>query len=717
MKRIVNLKTYYKLLMLIISTSVFFFLLYASLYLYTVHEEKEFYKTTYNQYNSEVKSLFELNSKTHAATIIDVTFWDELVKFTKTKDDIWYKKFIESQFESYDVDYIGIYNLDKQLINKTTSPEIKTTDFIPKKVIANLYNSKYTRFYIKTSDGVLEVFGATIHPSNDPKKNKSKPSGYFFMARLLDKDFLNKLGKISSSDISLVSDNYKYKTEDDFVKVSLDLKDSEYKCISKLVFKRAFNLNYRNTKEILFVVFMASVINILFYLYFTKKWVYNPLRLITSILETGSEFSIKSLKKNRGEFGYIGNLFEEKNNQKKQLEIAKKKAEESDKLKSSFLANLSHEIRTPMNAIVGFSDLLDDPNLSENDKQEYLKIIKNSGANLVSIIEDLIEMSTIDAKQILPKYEGVDVEKCIKELYNSIQVTIPKEKQIEFYIQESAKKIEGKILTDEIKLKQILINLITNAIKFTAKGYVNFGYTVNKKQNVLEFRVADSGLGIDGNNLKVIFDRFRRIEDEFYVESSGLGLGLSITKAYVEMLGGTISVESKSGEGSVFLFNIPLKYDLVEKKTNPVYQFNVSKNSGNQTILVAEDDSINFLLLKKILELKNYKVLRASNGQEAVDMCSSNPNVDLVFMDIKMPILDGYKAFKKVKKIRPNLPVIAQTAFSSAEDKEKINNAGFADYITKPLNKEKIFELLENIFAQKETATSNTEKNNEGFLF
>lgn len=717
MKRIVNLKTYYKLLLLIVSTSIFFFLLYISLYLYTVQEEKQFYKTTYNQYNSEVKSLFDLNSKTHTATIIDVTFWDELVKFTNTKDDNWYKKFIESQFESYDVDYIGIYNLDKQLINKTASPEIKTTNFISKKIISNLYNSKYTRFYIKTTDGVLEVFGATIHPSNDPKKNRSKPSGYFFMARLLDKDFLNKLGNISSSEINLVADNYSYKTEDDFVKVSLDLKDSDNKSVAKLVFKRAFNLNYRNTKEILFIVFMASVINILFYLYFTKRWVYNPLKLITSILETGSEFAIKSLKKNRGEFGYIGNLFEENNNQKKQLEISKKKAEESDKLKSSFLANLSHEIRTPMNAIVGFSDLLDNPDLSENEKQEYLKIIKNSGANLVSIIEDLIEMSKIDAKQIVPKYDGVDIEKCINELFHSIQVTIPKEKQLQFYIKESVKKIEGKILTDEIKLKQILINLITNAIKFTPKGYVNFGYTLNKKQNVLEFRVADSGLGIDGNNLKVIFDRFRRIEDEFYVESSGLGLGLSITKAYVEMLGGTISVESKSGEGSVFLFTIPLKYDLVEKKAKPIYQYNVSKNSGNQTILVAEDDSINFLLLKKILELKNYKVLRASNGQEAVDMCSSNPNIDLVFMDIKMPILDGFKALKKVKKNRPNLPVIAQTAYSSAEDKEKINNAGFVDYITKPLNKEKIFELLEKIFAQKETILSENEKNDEGFLF
>jgi signal transduction histidine kinase/ActR/RegA family two-component response regulator len=706
MKRIIKLNTYYKLLLLIISTSVFFFILYISLYFYTIQEEKHFYKTTYNQYNNEVKSLFELNSKTHTAAIIDVTFWDQLVLYTKTKDKNWYRNNVESEFVSYEVDYIGIYDLNKKLINKTTTSKIKDVNFLPEKLIESLYKSKLTRFYLKIPEGVIEVFGATIHPSNDPKKNKTKPSGYFFMARLLDKSFFDSLGRISSSKVTLVPNNYRTNVEDDFVIVSQDLKDWNNKVVSKLLFRRAFNLNYRNTKEILIVVVIASLINILFYLYYTRRWVYNPLKLIMNILETGNEYAIKGLKKAQGEFGYIGNLFEENNNQRKQLEISKRKAEESDKLKSSFLANLSHEIRTPMNAIIGFSDLLDNPNLKEEDKKVYLNIIKKSGKNLVSIIEDLIEMSKIDAKQIVPNYKAVDIQKCIEDLHNSIQVTIPKEKEIQFYIEECPDKIEGNILTDEVKLNQILVNLITNAIKFTTKGYVAFGYRINNDKKVLEFKVTDSGLGIDENNLKIIFERFRRLEEDFSAESSGLGLGLSITKAYVEMLGGTISVDSKVGIGSVFSFTIPLLYDQSVKKIKPFYSLNGNRELRKETILVAEDDNINFLLIKKILEQKNYTVLRASNGQEAVDLCKTNPVIDLVFMDMKMPILNGFQAFEKIKEVLPDLPVIAQTAYSSSEDKEKIVQAGFTGYITKPINKEKMFDLLDSIFQKKEVAST-----------
>lgn len=199
-------------------------------------------------------------------------------------------------------------------------------------------------------------------------------------------------------------------------------------------------------------------------------------------------------------------------------------------------------------------------------------------------------------------------------------------------------------------------------------------------------------------NLKVIFDRFRRIEDDFSIELSGLGLGLSITKAYVEMLGGTITVLSTLGSGSVFSFTIPLEYDNTERIANFKVPKNISANLGSQTILIAEDDNINFLLLKKILELKKHTVLRAVNGQEAVEMCRVNLDINLVFMDIKMPIMNGFEAFEIIKIVKPNLPVIAQTAYSSIEDKEKIIRAGFTDYITKPLDKEKIFELLAVIF-------------------
>ena len=698
MKRLINLNTYSKLLLLIISTSIFFFLIYISLYLYTVQEERHFYKITYNQYDKEVKSLFRLNSKTPTATIIDVTYWNELVHFTKTKDEKWYNQYILSEFESYEADYIGIFGLDKKIINKTVSSKIKNFDFIPKEMMSVLYKSKLKRFYIKIPEGIVEVFGATIHPSNDPKKNKTKPSGYFFMARLLDESFMSALGNISSSKVNLVSSDYVIANEDDFVIVGLDLKDWKNEVVARLLFKRPFNLNYTNTKEILFIVVLVSLINIFVYVYYTKRWVYNPLKLIKSILETGNISSINSLKRSDGEFGYIGNLFEENSNQRKQLEISKQKAEESDTLKSSFLANLSHEIRTPMNAIMGFSDLLHDAKLEEEERLEYLKIIKNSGGNLVSIIEDLIEMSKIDARQIMPNYKGLDIEKCITELYDSIKVTIPKDKEIQFYILENPEKLQGDILTDETKLKQIIVNLITNALKFTDRGFVAFGYSINKEKEVLEFKIEDSGMGISESYLKVIFDRFRRIEGDGSVELSGLGLGLSITKAYVEMLGGEIKVKSTIGQGSVFSFSIPLKFDRTVKAIKPKKVKSFYRNYDNEIILVAEDDTINFLLLRKIIESKNHTVLRAKNGQEAVDICTENPNITLVFMDIKMPILDGYQAFEKIKVIKPELPVVAQTAYSSFEDREKMMQFGFTDCITKPLDKEKVFELLDAVF-------------------
>lgn len=700
MKRLFNLNTYFKLLLLIASATVFFFILYTSLYLYTVQEEHRFYKATYDQYNNEVKSLFRLNSKTHTATIIDVSFWDELVNFTKKKEEKWYNKYIVSEFESYEVDYIGIYGLNQKIINKTTSSKIKSFDFIPKAMMTSLYKSKLKRFYVKIPEGIVEVFAATIHPSNDPKKTKTKPSGYFFMARLLDKSFFTSLGNISSSKVNLVAVDHPINAEDDFVTVGLDLKDWKNNVVSKLLFKRPFNLNYSKTKEILFIVVVASLINILIFIYYTKKWVYNPLKLIKNILETGNVTSIYSLKKSKGEFGYIGNLFEENSNQRKQLEISKQKAEESDTLKSSFLANLSHEIRTPMNAIMGFSDLLMDDKQTEKEKFEYLKIIKNSGNNLVLIIEDLIEMSRIDAKQITPNYKGLNIEKCIAELHKSIKITIPKEKDIEFYVVESSDKIQKNILTDETKLKQIIVNLITNAVKFTEKGFVSFGYSINKEKDVLEFTIQDSGSGISEDHMKIIFDRFRRIEDNATTEMTGLGLGLSITKAYVEMLGGEINVESTMGIGSVFTFTIPLKYDETVVESMPKIKISFSGNHENEIILIAEDDNINFLLLKKILESKNHTVLRAFNGQEAVDICAENQDISLVFMDIKMPILNGFEAFEQIKILKPELPIIAQTAYSSFEDKEQIMRFGFMDYITKPLDKEKIFELLNTIFTE-----------------
>ncbi|MBL0012684.1 MAG: response regulator [Flavobacterium sp.] len=697
MKKIVALNTYFKLLLLIIGTSILFLLLYLSLYAYTMQQEKEVYKTTYNQYNSEVSSLFELNSKTHIATIKDVTYWSELVKFISTKNQEWFDNFIVTEFETYEVDYIGIYGLDEQLVNKVSSNNLKTRDFIPKGVFKELYKSKLTSFYIRIPEGIVEVFGATIHPSDDPKKVKTLPAGYFFMARLINKPFIQNLDRISNSQTTLIDAKAVPSDDIESVIIYRKLKDWRNEDVAQLAFKRAFNLDFRSTKKILSIIIIAFIINIVVYLYFSKRWVYAPLKVITKVLETGTQEAIDQLKHEPGEFGYIGNLFEENNNQRKQLEISKRKAEESDNLKSSFLANLSHEIRTPMNAIIGFSDLLNDKKLSETDKIEYIKIIRNSGSNLVSIIEDLIEMSKIDAQQITPKMVGFDINSCCQELYEAIRVTIPKEKKIVFNYLKNSTPVPKHVISDKTKLRQIITNLITNAIKYTEKGTVEFGFQIDEKTGSILFHVKDSGVGIDEKNLKVIFDRFRRVEDDFSVELSGLGLGLAISKAYVEMLGGTISVQSKVGEGSVFQFSIPLQYDTTKVEEVLVESAIDFEANHDKVILVAEDDNINFLLLKKILQLRNYTIIRAVNGQEAVTICATNAAINLVFMDIKMPIMDGYAAFEKIKMFLPNLPVIAQTAHSSIEDKERVLSAGFTDYITKPLDKEKIFQVIDGV--------------------
>ncbi len=698
MKKFRELNTYYKLLILIIGISVFIFFLYVALYMYTTKQENKLHETSQQHYYKEVSSILQLNSKSYIATIVDVTFWSEFQTFTKTKDKSWYDLYIATEFDTYEVDYLAVYDIKNQFIAKTANDKIKTIDFIPKAALKQLYKSKLTRFYLKIPEGVIEVFGATIHPSDDPKKNKYKPSGYFLMARLLDKNYFKTLNNFSGSEVRLYNLNSSAIFENDVLKADIKLKDYKNEDVAILSFQRPFNLHFKNTKEILYILILVSIINVLIYLYFSRKWMYKPLKIITNVLETGNETSIAVLKKEPGEFGYIGNLFEENNDQRKQLEVSKEKAEESDKLKSSFLANLSHEIRTPMNAIVGFSDLLNNEDLTDDDRSEYLKIIKNCGTNLVSIIEDLIEMSKIDAKQINPNVKEINLESCIKELYETIKVTIPVDKELELFFIENKNSIQKKILTDEIKLKQIIVNLISNAIKYTEKGKIVFDYQINPEEKIIVFTVKDTGIGIDEENLKVIFDRFRRIENEFSIALSGLGLGLAISKAYAEMLGGTITVSSQINVGSIFTFTIPLKYDESIQEQKQIKELTDVGKQNNETILIAEDDNINYLLIKKILELKNYKVLRAANGQQAVDICKDNLDIDLVFMDIKMPVMNGFEAFKIIRSFNPNIPVIAQTAYTSNDDYERILKLGFSGYISKPLDKIKIYELIDSVF-------------------
>jgi signal transduction histidine kinase len=693
----ISQKTYSKILLLIFFSSLFFTALYFSLYYYIGKEEKTAIANASEHYSNEVKKLIDLDSKLYALSIKNQTSWDDFVDFTKSKDSIWFEQTIGPDISVLGNDYLVVYDKDKNFIINKSSSKIKSNNIIPKAAIDALSNKSLTKFYMGIPEGIIEVHGARIHPSLDLEKNKSEPSGYFFTVRLLDKDYMKNLSNLTNSKVYL---NNSTKSSDT-INVSIDLKNWQQKSISKLGFNRNHELRFNIQKNILTFIVFAFVLNLFLTLFFAKKWIYDPLSQITEVLETGDRKAIRKLKINRGEFGYIGELFEDSLDQSKKLKKAKQKAEEGDRLKSSFLANLSHEIRTPMNAILGFAKLLKSNNITKCEKEEYLEIINNSGENLVTIIDDLIEMSKIDANQIQPNYSNLNLELCINELYNTINITIPKSKNINFCITKSSDPFKEEIRTDVTKLKQILVNLINNAIKFTEVGQVTFGYEIDWAKSRILFKVSDTGLGIDAESAKYIFDRFKRLDSKLSATAGGLGLGLAITKAYVEMLGGHISIASVPEKGSDFSFYIPLKLSKPEKTITVVASPKIIRKTEEKiTILVAEDNNINFMLFQKLIQLDNFEIIRAINGQEAVTICEKNPDINLVLMDIKMPIMDGFEAQKLIAISRPDLPIIAQTAFSSIEDQKNILASGFVGYVTKPIDKEKLFEVINQVLSR-----------------
>jgi signal transduction histidine kinase/CheY-like chemotaxis protein len=515
------------------------------------------------------------------------------------------------------------------------------------------------------------------------------------MARLLDREYFANIEEICSSNIKFYTGNEQaLKT----VFTTISLQDINKKEVSKLYFKRSYNIDFYITKSILCTMALAILFAWAVFLYYSNKWARLPLNLIKKILKKNDTSAIEDLKSIKGEFRYMGKLFEENFKQKTELISSKQKAEESDKLKSAFLMNLSHEIRTPMNAIVGFSDLLLDEKITDEEKQEFVRIVQYNSRSLLSIVDDLIEMSKIDSDLIKPNYSNVNLNNLLKAAFESANFS-NKNENVVVKLQEPDEKIKKNIVTDPVKLNQIIINLLNNALKFTDEGFVILDYEVDTNQNLIVFHVKDSGIGMPEEFKDKVFKRFNKINAKNISANEGLGLGLAISKSYVEMLGGSISVETKEGLGSTFTFTIPLKYaekeTIAEEKAHQIVNYNVG---NNEVLLVAEDDNINFKLIEKLLKIFNFNVIRAKDGLEAVEICKTNSEIDLVFMDIKMPNLDGYGAFVKIREFNTEIPIIAQTSYSFPEEVEKIKQLGFNDFISKPLDKERLYELVKKYF-------------------
>lgn len=379
------------------------------------------------------------------------------------------------------------------------------------------------------------------------------------------------------------------------------------------------------------------------------------------------------------------------------LQEAKKRAEESDRLKSLFLSNMSHEIRTPMNAIVGFAEMLQDTDLNREQKNKFLDVIIKSGDNLLRLINDIIDISKIEAGQLKFDYSDCLVNEMISDLetYFKQEMVRQKKQHLNLFVQPGHPENDFTLYTDCFRLKQIMNNLIGNAIKFTDDGFIEFGYKI--KQGVIEFFVRDSGIGIAPEKQKLIFERFGQVQEAISRNLSGTGLGLTISKNLVELLGGQIWVDSLPGEGSTFYFTLPLRISSkqITRKDNALNHENKpGLDLTGKTILVVEDVDTNYFYMSSLLQKLNCNILRANNGVKAIDIVKTNPAIDLVLMDIELPVLDGYKATAEIKKIRPELPVIAQTAFAMMGERERSKEAGCNDYLAKPIRKEDLISTL-----------------------
>lgn len=378
------------------------------------------------------------------------------------------------------------------------------------------------------------------------------------------------------------------------------------------------------------------------------------------------------------------------------LKEAKEKAEQSDKLKTAFLTNMSHEVRTPLNAVVGFSDLLANPDTDVDTRKEFVEQINISSNMLIKLIDDIIDISQIDAGELRIIKKRINISSLLNDILRKFKSerAIALKDGVDILLHNPYSNQSIYFETDETRLKQIFEHLLNNAIKYTNSGFIEFGFDMDDHKQPT-FYVRDTGIGIPADKKDLIFNHFTKIEDRKNLYR-GTGIGLTITQKLIDLLGGKIWVDSHPGIGSVFYFTIHSKLEISELPTKTKSFSNY--NWDGKTILIAEDEDSNYEVLKASLSRTHAKLTRVKQGDQAVNYCSNN-KVDLVLMDIKMPVMDGIEAAKQIKKINSKIPIIAQTAFVHKDERDTCLDAGCNDYISKPIKSFVLLDMIEKFIS------------------
>jgi signal transduction histidine kinase len=385
--------------------------------------------------------------------------------------------------------------------------------------------------------------------------------------------------------------------------------------------------------------------------------------------------------------------------------LAKNKAEESDRLKSAFLATISHELRTPLNHVLGFSSLIMDMS-EEEETRQFATLIYESGSRFLTMIEDIFDLALIEQASIqlrLSTFKGTELFMEAKNSLFEILNDSGKDDRIQLIFKPESTLLMSYLTTDRQKVNQVLTNLFKNAVKFTSSGSIEFGFHADQQEKIV-FYVKDTGIGIPLDKQEMIFEVFRQVEDSHTRQHDGLGIGLAISKRLAETLNAELRLESELGQGAIFYFIVPVEVNLQSTSESVKVSKEKIPNFGNESILVVEDDSTSSDLIVTILKKTKATIHSAANGKEALEIVENNPDISLVLMDLKMPVMDGYQATTIIKQLRPELKVIALTAYALNKDKPKAIEAGCDAIVTKPVNKLLLFNKMSEYLMESSTS-------------
>ncbi len=559
----------------------------------------------------------------------------------------------------------------------------------------SLNKPKKANIYAKKAYLIADIIG-----DKELLKNTTKILATSFAKLGLYKDAYNYHVKYKNLNDSIFNKNnvrklakieYQYKYEKEKEAERLNQKKKEEILAKELKFQRTL-------KYILITgLLVAFLIILLFVKLYREKKKANDLLIQKNneILEQQELISKQNveIKKRSDELLQHKNHLEEIV-QKRTADLvkAKEKAEESDRLKTAFLNNVSHEFRTPMNGIIGFSSFLTEPNLSPDIQEEYAGLINQSCKQLLHIVNDTVEISKVHSHQTEVTKSIVNVVDTINNIINSFSDFV-EQKSLEIRFHNTISRADAEIITDDYKFERIVWHLIDNAIKFSYSGQIVI--TLKKDEhNRLFFQVEDSGIGIPTNLQEKVFDPYHQVETGTAKRFGGVGVGLSLTKAYIKLLGGDISLKSEQNKGTSVSFTIPIE---ATQPKNPNDDKKPTGNINKKTILIAEDNDLNYLLLESILSRFETTLLHAWNGKEALEILNREPAVDVILMDLKMPVMDGYEAVAEIKRKFPGIPVVAQTAYTVHADLKELNKINFDGYVTKPIKISNLINVLKQV--------------------